>query len=120
MEINRIFGKARFSTLAASVLLAVTACGGAPEGQGGNEEFEKVEQAIVNGYELNPEGLFFVSVHHGGPDETNPVFDYNICSGTLVRNDAVITGRHCVTQLRQVTGTIDTDYQNFELRIGSQ
>lgn len=78
------------------------------------------ESSIINGTTLNPEGLYYVSVHHGGPGNTSTSRPYNICSGTLVRNDAVLTARHCVTNERNIGGTVDTTLANFELIIGSQ
>lgn len=101
------------------VLAALSAgCGGEPAGDG--QAVGEVEQGIINGTPLSPEGLYYVSVHHGGPGNTSTYYPYNICSGTLVRNDAVLTARHCVTFDRSIGGAIDTNLGDFELIIGSQ
>ncbi len=105
------------------LLSTAVGCGGDPadfreaDGEG---RVNEVEQGIIGGTPFSPEGLYYVSVHHGGPGNTSTAFPYNICSGTLLRNDAVLTARHCVTYERTIGGTIDTNYGDFELLIGSQ
>ena len=102
----------------ALILLAV-ACGADPNGPSETQTGE-VREGIIDGTPFSPEGLYYVKVQHGGPGNTSTVRPYNICSGTLVRNDAVLTARHCVTYERTISGTIDTAYGDFDLVIGSQ
>ncbi|MBX3125713.1 MAG: trypsin-like serine protease [Polyangiaceae bacterium] len=97
--------------------LIALACGGEGLPQ---DEIDSTSQSIINGTPFNPEGLYYVAVHHGGPGNTSTTRPYNICSGTLVRNDAVLTARHCVTYDRTIGGVVDGNLHDFELLIGSQ
>lgn len=42
------------------------------------------------------------------------------CSGTLIRNDMILTARHCVTVDTSIGGTVDTNPANFFITMGTQ
>lgn len=104
--------------LITATFLGTAACGAAPEDEADLELGETSEE-IINGTPFNPNGTYYVMIHHGGPG-TIGSRPYNTCSGTLIRNDVVLTARHCVTSDRSIGGPIDTDLDNFDLYIGSQ
>ena len=71
-------------TLFVSCLFVLMACGGDI-----HEDLAHSEAAVTNGTKMDPEGTIFAAI--GYPEESPS------CSGTLIRNDWVLTAKHCFT-----------------------
>lgn len=87
------------------------ACSGNVQGEG--ESVSARSDDILNGT-VPPAGTDeaqgYVLVSHSG----------GICSGTLLRNDMVLTARHCVTTDGTIAGPVDSNPANFFLTMGTQ
>ncbi|MEZ4371489.1 MAG: trypsin-like serine protease [Polyangiaceae bacterium] len=108
----------RYSRLGwiASLLCLVGCAVDAQEG----ESLGTSEEPVVSGNEgADAEFWGQVEVHYIGNSPNGHA--YSLCSGTLLRNDVVLTARHCVTNTRgSIGGPIETDLSKFQLFMGDQ
>src|SRR5690606_37699715 len=108
--------------LAATALLSACALPAEDDAADGwvDEDVGAASAEIVNGYE-GADAEFWGQVllfHERGH---LPVPDDSRCSGTLLRNNVVLTARHCVTEPHgQITGPIDRLYSAYTLRMAGQ
>lgn len=72
-------------------------------------------QAIVNGTPVNPQfGAVARVLHFRTPTQT-----WGTCTGTLMRNDSVLTARHCMTPDNSPNGVADSDVTHYWINVGS-
>lgn len=110
--------KRRSLAVVVSSFLAI-GCASADDGSPVEERVGETQDEIVAGTVLNAEGTFYVDVHHVSPTLSGGQ-PFRRCSGTLIRNDVVLTARHCATTDDKPYGSLHTDLSKYELVIGSQ
>jgi hypothetical protein len=73
-----------------------------------------LSQAIVNGTPVNADGGAVVRVQHFGSDGR-----WHICSGILVRNDIILTARHCMSANDTIDGPVDGTLSHYGAQVPS-
>jgi hypothetical protein len=79
-------------------------------------QLDGAQQAILNGFVIDPNNNGIVIIQHF-LTATNKTAT---CSGTLLRNDLLLTARHCTSTDTEVNGPVDGDIANYFLVMGNQ
>lgn len=98
------------SRMSFPVLVLVSLYSAACGGEAPDEQVAESSAAIMNGTEVSPEQRAIIKIDHSGL----------LCTGTLLRNDVVLTARHCVSLDGTLNTPADTDGSRYTLTMGSQ
>jgi len=97
-----------------TLLVAAVGCSSAPNGPSESSAEEQSPIILGNGVSGGTAtAAGDVKVEHTAPK-------YDGCSGVLLRNDLVVTARHCVTTDGTIAGTVDTNGADFKLTMDGQ
>jgi hypothetical protein len=122
LRIPQWHGRLPSPTLLTALAVLTVSCSAATDGP--PERVAQLQSAILNGTSV-PSGTatamgdIAITFHH--PSDPGCTSGFNCgCSGVLLRNDYVITARHCVTVDGSVGGSIDYTVGDYKLAMDSQ